>query len=220
MKNEKILNLFSKHSFFYKVALKKIIKSEGGEKESQTLRKIVRDERRVNIGLYSYGACFNDNFSSGGNVTIGKYCSFGENVRFFGANHPMEHLSMSPYFYNKTFSGYEVKDIKRTDLEIGNDVWVGYGVVITSSCKRIGNGAVIGAATVVTKDVPPYSVVAGNPGKVLRYRFGEETIRKIEESKWWEKEPQEIMKVYGIFENPTAAVEFLSDINKGENNES
>ena len=114
-----------------------------------------------------------------------------------------------PYFYNKKFSGFEVNDVKRTTLSIGHDVWVGYSAIITSSCKNIGNGSIIGAGSVVTKDVAPYAIVAGNPAKVIRYRFDIETINELEKSKWWEKEPSEIMKIYDYINKPKEAVNHL-----------
>lgn len=128
-------------------------------------------------------------------VTIGKYCSLAENVHYFGANHPMDHVSTSAYFYNKAL-GLNVHDVKRCTLEIGNDVWIAYGTIITAGCKKIGNGAVIGAGSVVTKDVAPYAIVAGNPAKVLRMRFQKDLVAKLEMLKWWEKTPQQIYTYY------------------------
>ena len=76
-----------------------------------------------------------------------------------------------------------------------NDVWVGANVTIMPGCKKIGNGAIIGGGSVVTHDVPPYAIVAGNPAKILRYRFDEDIIKKLEESKWWELELDELKKI-------------------------
>lgn len=69
-------------------------------------------------------------------------------------------------------------------VEIGNDVWIGDNVVILKG--KIGDGAVIGAGAVVTRDVPPYAIVAGNPARVIKYRFDDETIRKLLKEKWWD----------------------------------
>ena len=77
-------------------------------------------------------------------------------------------------------------------LTIGNDVWIGVNAIILSSCHTIGNGAVIGAGAVVTKDIPPYAVVAGVPAKVIRYRFDQKTINEIEKTKWFERKPDEL----------------------------
>jgi acetyltransferase-like isoleucine patch superfamily enzyme len=77
-------------------------------------------------------------------------------------------------------------------LSIGNDVWIGQNAIILPSVARIGDGAVIGAGAVVTKDVEPYSIVVGNPARLLRYRFSQETIVKLQESRWWEKSVGEL----------------------------
>ena len=75
---------------------------------------------------------------------------------------------MSAYFYNKAFSGLDVKDVERHSLKIGQDVWIGHGVTIVSTCHHIGNGAVVAAGAVVTKDVPAYAIVGGVPAKKIR----------------------------------------------------
>ena len=77
-------------------------------------------------------------------------------------------------------------------LNIGHDVWIGVNAIITSNCKKIGNGAVIGAGAVVTKDVEPYAIVAGSPARVIGYRFTEYERNLLEESKWFIKHPNEM----------------------------
>lgn len=183
------------------------VNSEGGEQTSDTIRKIAK-KHKIDVGMYTYGSCFQLGFNVGGSVIIGRYCSFGPNVHYFGANHPMEQSVMSPYFYNDDF-GYEVEDIPRECLNVGNDVWVGYGTVITSKCHTIGNGAVIGSGTIVTRDIPPYAVVAGNPGRIIRFRFDENTISKLEESKWWELDPDDLMQYYEFRKNPIEFSEII-----------
>lgn len=182
------------------------IRREGGQKTSIFLREKTLENNSVDIGLYSYGSCFNAEFNTGGFVKIGRYCSFGPNVRYFGGNHPMCNASMSPYFYQnawaKPISDVVVTDIERSALEIGNDCWIGYGVTILPNCRFIGNGAVVGAGSVVTKDVPPYSVVVGNPAKIVKYRFDFETINIIEDSKWYELPPEKLLDYYEYINNP------------------
>ena len=112
----------------------------------------------------------------------------------------MEYLSCSAYFYNKKF-GLNVKDVERSELDIGNDVWIGYGAIILSSCKKIGNGAIIGAGSVVTHNIPPYSIVAGNPARIIRYRFDEKKIKLIENSSWWNNSPYTLMNYYSDFDD-------------------
>lgn len=173
----------------------------GGMQESQILIEYTNHKYKVDVGMYSYGGCFTPGFNLGGTVSIGRYCSFATDIHYFGANHPMEYVSTSPYFYNKAF-GKAVKDIKREKLTIGNDVWVGYGVIITSNCHSIGNGAVLAAGSIVTKDVPPYAVVAGSPARVIKYRFSQEVQQAIENSKWWEKTPDQCMEYYDYIDKP------------------
>lgn len=189
-----------------------LVQREGGMQESQLLRCYAWRKYKVRVGMYSYGGCFSPGFNAGGEaVEIGRYCSFANNVHYFGANHPMESVSMSPYFYNASF-GQPVRDIPRERLTVGHDVWVGYGVTITKNCRRIGNGAVLAAGSIVTKDVPSYAVVAGSPARILRYRFDSETQRQIEESRWWEKTPAQCMEYYPFLDNPK---EFCRRLLKG-----
>ena len=125
-----------------------------------------------------------------GRISVGRYCSIARGVIRLGANHPLERPSLHPYFYNPSL-GYCRDDVERVALTIGHGAWVGFNSLILPSCRCIGNGAVVGAGTVLTHDVEPYAVVAGNPDRVIRRRFDIETIARIEESRWWEFEPDE-----------------------------
>ena len=184
-----------------------IVNREGGVKESASLRKFCLKKYHVDIGLYTYGSCFSSDFNTGGNVKIGRYCSFGPNVHYYGANHPVRMAVMSPYFYNKKFGGLNVDDIQREHLFIGNDVWIGSNAILLSKCHTIGNGAVIGAGTIITGDVPAYSIVVGNPGRVIRYRFDEKTIAALDSSKWWEYTPDTLYEFYEYMNNPSEFAE-------------
>lgn len=188
---------------------------EGGEMRSLTLRKQYESRYQVSVGLHSYGGCFATDFNTGGRVVIGRYCSLAKNIHYFGANHPIDHVSTSPYFYNRRF-GFDVQDVERSTLTIGHDVWIGFGVTILSSCKHIGNGAVIGAGAVVTKDVPPYTVVAGNPAKPIRRRFDDGTIAQLEASRWYDLEPEQLMEHYNIMGDPSG---FAAQISKQYGNQ-
>lgn len=162
---------------------------DGGQAFSSNLRFIMKKYYGIEIGIGTYGPCFNpeQTWTGKGNLKIGKFCSIARGVCFYSRNHPYWNLSTSPLFYNSNFAKNIEKDtVPYGKLTIGNDVWIGQYAVILPSCKNIGDGAVIGAGSIVTKDVPEYAVVAGNPAKVLKYRFDEETIRKIKDSKWWD----------------------------------
>ena len=89
-----------------------------------------------------------------------------------------------------------------TPLVIGNDVWIGDSVKIMAQVTNIGDGAVIGAGSVITKNVPPYAVAVGYPARIVRYRFSEEVIEKLLEDKWWEKDIEQIKPNIKEYQQP------------------
>jgi acetyltransferase-like isoleucine patch superfamily enzyme len=115
----------------------------------------------------------------------------------------MDRISTHAFFFNPEL-GYAKPehDIKRTHLTIGNDVCLYHNAVILPTVSRIGDGAVIGAGAIVTKDVPDFAVVAGNPAKVIRYRFSKEIQLKIKASRWWDKSIEELQKDFEQFTRP------------------
>lgn len=123
------------------------------------------------------------------NADIGRYCSIGNDSSIGLGQHPLYHVSTSPVFYegknifNKNFAKIKFQEYMKTT--IGNDVWIGERVLIKDGIS-IGTGAVIGAGTIVTHDVPPYAIVVGNPGRILKYRFSNDIISQLLETKWWE----------------------------------
>jgi virginiamycin A acetyltransferase len=181
-----------------------VLKLEKGQLYSITLRRIFKDYLYVDIGMYSEGGCFAlDNFThTPPGTKIGRYCSFAHSMKAFNANHPMDLLSTHAFFFNPAF-GIVKKDIlQRTQLTIGNDVWIGHNVVILPSVSKIGDGAVIGANSVVFQDVPNFAIVSGYPARILRYRFDHKTINKIEKSSWWDKSINELSKNIDEFQKP------------------
>lgn len=137
------------------------------------------------LGAYSYTS------SELLGVTVGRYCSVADGVAFGLKSHSLDRLSTSPYFYIRhSFPGQEGAfpvpyDDAAAPITVGHDVWIGHRAIIMGGVT-IGNGAVIAANAVVTRDVPPYAIVGGIPAKVIRYRFDEATIRAIEDLKWWD----------------------------------
>ena len=116
---------------------------------------------------------------------VGKYCSISFDTIIGAVSHPLENISTHAFSYRKQFGIVnENKNYENKQTEIGNDVWIGCGAIILAGVK-IGDGAVIGAGSVVTKDVQPYSIVAGVPAKELRKRFSKEIISELLEIKWW-----------------------------------
>ena len=138
----------------------------------------------LEIGAYSYGECFVPNAFPPG-VVLGRYISIGPGVMVFRRNHPMERLSMHPFFYNSKLGVVETDNIPSRPLAIGHDAWIGARVIIAPGCSAIGMGSVIAAGAVVTRDVPDFSVVAGVPARVVRMRFPAEVCERIRASLWW-----------------------------------
>ncbi|MFQ3887107.1 MAG: CatB-related O-acetyltransferase [Rickettsia conorii subsp. raoultii] len=100
-------------------------------------------------------------------------------------NHPMDGFSTYPFFIFENWNNYTPSPDKRRDTVIGNDVWFGTNSTILPGVN-IGDEAIIGACSVVAKDVPPYSIVIGNPTKIVRYRFPDEIVEQLLEIKWWD----------------------------------
>lgn len=127
----------------------------------------------------------------GDKLIIGKFCAIARGVQFImnGANHSMAGFSTFPFYIFG--NGWETAQPQAGDLPykgdtvIGNDVWVGYQALIMPGVK-IGNGAIISSRSVVTSDVPAYSIVGGNPARVIRQRFTDETISRLEKLAWWD----------------------------------
>jgi len=133
---------------------------------------------------------------------IGLYCSISWNVSIGGADHDYSRTTQHSFLYNLTDNirpSHEEIAYNRFEnsVVIGNDVWIAAGAVITRGVK-IGDGAVIGANSVVTKDVPPYAIVAGSPAKVLKYRFQQEVIDILLKIKWWDWPVEKIKENYTV----------------------
>ena len=167
-----------------KWAIRIACRLEGGEMQSRTARDIL-GLFGVDIGAWTYGACFERGTFSP-KTTIGRYVSIGPGVRRHGRNHPLGRKSMHPIFYNKRMGVLDEDQVEYTECEIEHDSWLGHNAIITPRVSRIGLGAVVAAGAVVTKDVPDFAVVAGNPAKIIRYRFDEKVQQEVRDSRWWE----------------------------------
>jgi virginiamycin A acetyltransferase len=131
-----------------------------------------------------------------GNVTIGKYCQIGSDVAIHTTNHPVNY--MSTYINKNLFEG-ELTSLKEINtVIIGNDVWIGHGVIIVGNIT-IGNGAILAAGSVITKNVAPYTIVAGVPAKEIKKRFSEQIIEEIEGLKWWDLSENELENIKPLF---------------------
>lgn len=161
-----------------------LLKVIRNHEESAFLRRRFKKLYDIEIGAYSYGVF--DRWRIVPGTRIGRYCSFGGSASIIAANHPMAALSTHPIFYLKDRGVIPEDRVVDAPTIIEDDVWVGHNAVITPGCKHVGRGAVIGAGAIVTRDVPPYAIVAGNPAKLIRYRFSPEVIEAVERTRWWE----------------------------------
>jgi acetyltransferase-like isoleucine patch superfamily enzyme len=154
----------------------------------------------TSLGDYTY------TYSTITNATVGKFCSISPDCIFGLPNHPTRKIvSTHPAFFSKSNSGclesFSEKNLfeeKPERIQIGNDVWIGWNCIIMGGIS-IGNGAIIGAGAVVTKDVEDYAVVGGVPAKLIRYRFTKEQIEYLNKIKWWDMDIEWIRKNCEIF---------------------
>ena len=158
----------------------------------------------INVTMDRYSYCGNDCQII--SCDIGAFCSISDHVCIGGAEHPMNWVSMSPVFTksknsgpSKRFAEFKAEPTKRTT--IGSDVWIGHGVTIKQGVT-IGHGAVVGSNALVTKNVPPYAIVGGVPARIIRYRFCDEMITMLLETKWWEAPDEKILQYSPHITNP------------------
>jgi acetyltransferase-like isoleucine patch superfamily enzyme len=141
---------------------------------------------QVEIGEYTYGLrreCFFA-YHPDNHVRIGKFCSIADGVRFVFGEHRTDSVSTFP-LHAICFDGAPHADaLSKGDIIVGHDVWIGVNALILSGVK-IGNGAIVAAGAVVTKDVEPYAVVGGIPAKLIKMRFDSDKIAALEKIQWW-----------------------------------
>ncbi|MDT9605892.1 DapH/DapD/GlmU-related protein [Lactobacillus johnsonii] len=147
---------------------------------------------QVTVGNYTYGP-IDVKSNTKNKLIIGNFCSIAENTIFLlGIDHPINHISTYP-FKNFFFNEPCQDAISKGDIILDDDVWIGYGATILSGV-HIGQGAIIAAGSVVTKDVPPYAIVGGIPSKVLKYRFSNDIIKLLLNIDYSKLTPNEIKK--------------------------
>jgi virginiamycin A acetyltransferase len=176
---------------------------------------------RATIGEHSYGAP-KIRFAGGARLEIGRFCSFADQIEIFlGGNHRLDFITTYPFreFVGRWPGSAALPDnvCSRGDVRIGSDVWVGSGVRILSGVT-IGHGAAIGAGAVVAADVPPYALVAGNPGQVVRLRFAEATVTALTASRWWDLPDETIRGLMPLLQgaDPEALLAAIAEIRAAE----
>lgn len=199
-----------------------------GDRQTVYLKNVVNDPN-IEVGDYTiYNDFVNDPCDFQRNnvlyhypvnhdrLIIGRFCSIACGARFLftSANHAMSSLAnyTFPIFYEEW--GLEMKDVasawdNKGDITLGNDVWIGYEAVILPGVT-VGDGAVIGARAVVTRDVPPYTIVGGVPAKPIRKRFSDEVIERLLRLRWWDWPEERIKR--GLDAIRSGRVELLEDV--------
>lgn len=196
------LRLFNKISFRATVIDSKIHKNAVVQHHANV--------RYSKIGKYTYVSAR----SSVIYADVGSFCSIAAGVAIGGGAHDIDAVSTSPVFnkgrnvFGCNLGNVEFSPFKVTT--IGNDVWIGNRALVLQGVT-VGDGAIIGAGSVVTKDVEPYTIVAGNPAKAIRRRFDDETAEKLLKLKWWDMSEKELKQLGDKFESPE---KLLNEIGK------
>ena len=158
--------------------------------------------KNVSLGVHSYVS----KNTSLAEITVGKFCSIGPDVKNHLANHPTNvFVSTHPAFYSPNSPTDSFSDQLRfneygENVTVGNDVWIGAESLLMDGIK-IGNGAIVAARSVVTKDVPPYAIVGGTPARIIRYRFDDGMIELLDESQWWDWDLADIRNSAHLFQD-------------------
>lgn len=190
--------LLNKIYYFFYFKLRKLLNPTG---DPSTDRFIKLSGHAVKVGAFSYG--FEDtgilSWGEDIEIRIGRFCSVASGLKIYcGGNHRIDWMTTFPFghMHSKYFNSSPVIGTPTTNgnIIIGNDVWIGRDVTIMSGIT-IGDGAVIASNSHIIKNVEPYSVVGGNPAKLIKYRFSEEIISKLLTLQWWNRSVPEIEKL-------------------------
>lgn len=184
-------------SYFYKIDISNNIKlPKNSFLKNSKLRgnvicsegvKIYKAEIEGNVTIDKFTSLWGPNIfisSHLNKIQIGKYCSFAKNVSIYNDNHNYKRPS-TYYFEKNIMNKNQNNDLNsKSDIYIGNDVWIGANCTILSGVK-IGNGVIVGANSVVTKNLDDYGIYAGNPAKLIKFRFDKDTIEYLHTLQWW-----------------------------------
>jgi acetyltransferase-like isoleucine patch superfamily enzyme len=168
----------------------------------QALHKCNYPHVFVNIGDYTYGHPKLNHIDGKTKLSIGKFCSIAEGVIIvMGGEHHSDWVTTYPFnVLLKNYRNIKGHPYTKGDITIGNDVWIGGNTKIISGVK-IGDGCVVGANSLVTKDIPDYSICGGVPAKIIRKRFSEKTIEKLREIKWWDWQEKDLCEIIPLLQS-------------------
>ncbi len=172
--------------------------------------------KRFKVGRGTYGNPKISSWGEGATLTIGSFCSIAPGVKIFlGGEHIIEMVTTYPFnLFWKSGKYMQAHPTTKGDVIIGNDVWIGAEALIMSGVN-IGDGAVIGARSLVTKDIPPYCVVTGNPAVIKKKRFSDDIIESLLEIKWWNWDNQKISKHIPLLLSDDIS-KFIDFVNSGQ----
>ena len=200
--------LFTMNRFTRKFLLWYLKRKEGGEWRSKTIRSLFKKYYKIDAGINSYG--WAHDFIDGP-LKIGNYVSIGRNFRRISKNHPIDGVTTHPCSFNPEF-GWVNEDWRVDELlEIGNDVWIGDNVTVLPTCHHIGDGSIIAAGAVLTKDVGSFEIWGGVPAKFIKNRFDEDTAQELAYTNWWDLEENELKEYLDVLNNPQ---EFIKKFKK------
>jgi virginiamycin A acetyltransferase len=135
-------------------------------------------------------------FKGSEEISVGRYCAIGEGVRMISSNHRTDLANMQYRLQRRL--GFEESEASRGPIRIGNNVWIGDAAIVLDGIS-VGDGAVVAAGAVVTRDVPPFAIVAGSPARVIRMRFDEQQVARLSELAWWHWPEEEMRKHRNLF---------------------
>ena len=197
-----------------RIAFRAIKKLQLKEIRNHSTSKVEAGSSVVNTSISRYSFCGYGCTII--NSEVGSFVCIADSVSIGLSQHPMEYVAMSTVFLKQRdsvpykFSYHEPPPSTRKRTSIGSDVWIGKNAMIKAGVT-IGHGAVVAMAAVVTKDVPPYAVVAGVPARVVRYRFDPLTVERLLKTQWWDLPSHVIKKIAVHIPNPQT---FLSNLNQ------
>lgn len=174
---------------------------EGGTMYSGTWRRIMLQYAGVFLGDFTYGPDLRPGVFEPG-TRIGSFTSFAPGLRVLRRNHPTGWFSQHPFWFNEKLGVVPRDTIPKNDenpLTIGSDVWIGMNVIICPGCHCIGDGSVVAAGAIVTRDVPPFTIVGGNPARPIRKRFPPEVEAIVAASRWWLRPLPEVIRHLDLF---------------------